>query len=156
MKEIIFKVIWARYASTSEKQDRYYDYASKNDGNILRANYQINKLSLFGDLQLRNVHYKANGAETGMVNDNFNFFNPKAGLNFEINTNNALYFSYARANREPNRTDYENGSPIPELNDFELGLRHAGEKFNANFYMGYKDQLILTGELDDVGAQLEK
>jgi iron complex outermembrane receptor protein len=89
-----------------------------------KANYQIaNKLSLFGDLQLRNVHYKANGAETGMVNDNFNFFNPKAGLNFEINTNNALYFSYARANREPNRTDYENGSPIPEkLNDFELGF----------------------------------
>jgi outer membrane receptor protein involved in Fe transport len=66
----------------------------KNDGNIFaKANYQIaNKLSLFGDLQLRNVHYKANGAETGMVNDNFNFFNPKAGLNFEINTNNALYF----------------------------------------------------------------
>jgi iron complex outermembrane receptor protein len=157
------KVIWARYASTSEKQDRYYDdYASKNDGNIFaKANYQIaNKLSLFGDLQLRNVHYKANGAETGMVNDNFNFFNPKAGLNFEINTNNALYFSYARANREPNRTDYENGSPIPEkLNDFELGLRHAGEKvkFNANFYyMGYKDQLILTGELDDVGAPIRK
>ncbi|MFB0910872.1 MAG: TonB-dependent receptor, partial [Flavobacterium sp.] len=117
-------------------------------------------LSLFGDLQLRNVHYKANGAETGMVNDNFNFFNPKAGLNFEINTNNALYFSYARANREPNRTDYENGSPIPEkLNDFELGLRHASEKvkFNANFYyMGYKDQLILTGELDDVGAPIRK
>jgi iron complex outermembrane receptor protein len=85
------------------------------------------------------VHYKA-GAETGMVNDNFNFFNPKAGLNFEINTN--CVFSYARANREPNRTDYENGSPIPEkLNDFELGLRHAGEKvkFNANFYyMGTK------------------
>jgi iron complex outermembrane receptor protein len=74
------------------------------------ANYQItDKLSLFGDLQLK-MHYKANGAETGMVNDNFNFFNPKAGLNFEINTNNALYFSYARANREPNRTDYENGS----------------------------------------------
>jgi iron complex outermembrane receptor protein len=49
------------------------------------SHYQIaNKLSLFGDLQLRNVHYKANGAETGMVNDNFNFFNPKAGLNFEI------------------------------------------------------------------------
>jgi iron complex outermembrane receptor protein len=60
------------------KQDRYYyDYASKNDGNIFcEANYQIAKLSLFGDL--RNVHYKANGAETGMVNDNFNFFNPKA------------------------------------------------------------------------------
>jgi iron complex outermembrane receptor protein len=157
------KVIWARYASTSEKQDFYYnDYASKNDGNIFaKANYQIaDKLSLFGDLQLRNVHYKANGTEAGMVNDNFNFFNPKAGLNFEINTNNALYFSYARANREPNRTDYENGSPIPEkLNDFELGLRHATQKvkLNANlYYMGYKDQLILTGELDDVGAPIRK
>jgi iron complex outermembrane receptor protein len=70
-----------------------------------------------------------------MVNDNFNFFNPKAGLNFEINTNNALYFPM-QSQPEPNRTDYENGSPIPEkLNDFELGLRHAGEKvkFNANF-----------------------
>jgi iron complex outermembrane receptor protein len=157
------KVIWARYASTSEKQDLYYDdYASKNDGNIFaKANYQIaDKLSLFGDFQLRNVHYKANGTEAGMVNDNFNFFNPKAGLNFEINTNNALYFSYARANREPNRTDYENGSPIPEkLNDFELGLRHATQKvkLNANlYYMGYKDQLILTGELDDVGAPIRK
>jgi iron complex outermembrane receptor protein len=60
------------------------------------------------------------------------------------------------ANREPNRTDYENGSPIPEkLNDFELGLRHASKIPNF-YYMGYKDQLILTGELDDVGAQLEK
>jgi iron complex outermembrane receptor protein len=47
------------------------------------------------------LQYKANGAETGIVNDNFNFFNPKAGLNFETNTNNALYFSYARGNREP-------------------------------------------------------
>jgi iron complex outermembrane receptor protein len=53
------------------------------------------------------MHYKANGAETGMVNDNFNFFNPKAGLNFEINTNNALYFHMPEPT-EPNRTDYEN------------------------------------------------
>jgi iron complex outermembrane receptor protein len=64
------------------------------------------------------------------VNDNFIFFNPKAGLNYEINANNQLYASYARANREPN-TDYENGSPRPEkLNDFELGLRHATAKVN--------------------------
>jgi iron complex outermembrane receptor protein len=157
------KVIWARYASQSELGDRYYDdYAAKTDGNVFaKANYQITeKISLFGDLQLRNVHYKANSPETGMVNDNFNFFNPKAGFNYEINTNNALYFSYARANREPNRTDYENGSPRPEkLNDFELGLRHSSEKvkFNANlYYMGYKDQLILTGALDDVGAPIRK
>jgi iron complex outermembrane receptor protein len=62
-----------------------------------------------------------------LVNANFNFFNPKAGLNFEIDSN-ALYF-LCRANRKPNRTDYENGSPRPEkLNDFELGLRHATAK----------------------------
>jgi iron complex outermembrane receptor protein len=157
------KVIWARFASQSELGDRYYDdAATKTDGNVFaKANYQIaEKLSLFGDLQLRNVHYKANSPETGSVNDNFNFFNPKTGLSFEINDNNQLYASYARANREPNRTDYENGSPRPEkLNDFELGLRHntAKVKLNANvYYMAYKDQLILTGELDDVGAPIRK
>jgi iron complex outermembrane receptor protein len=157
------KVIWARFASQSELGDRYYDdVATKTDGNVFaKANYQIvEKLSLFGDLQLRNVHYKANSPETGLVNDNFNFFNPKAGLSFEINDKNQLYASYARANREPNRTDYENGSPKPEkLTDLEFGLRHntAKVKLNANvYYMAYKDQLILTGELDDVGAPIRK
>jgi iron complex outermembrane receptor protein len=66
-----------------------------------------------------------------------------------------LYFSYAKANREPNRTDYEGGNAKPEkLDDYELGWRYASEKvkFNANiYYMAYKDQLILTGNLDDVG-----
>ena len=157
------KVIWARYASKSELGDRYYDdSAIKTDGNVFaKANYQLTtKWSLFGDLQLRNVNYKAASPETGVVNDNFNFFNPKAGLNFEINDKNQLYASYARANREPNRTDYENGSPRPEkLNDFELGLRHNAARFklNANvYYMAYKDQLILTGELDDVGSPIRK
>jgi iron complex outermembrane receptor protein len=86
-------------------------------------------------------------------------FNPKAGLSFEINDKNQLYASYARANREPNRTDYENGSPRPEkLNDLEFGLRHntAKVKLNANVYYGTQDQLILTGELDDVGAPIRK
>ena len=157
------KIIWARYASKSELDDHYYDdTAIKTDGNVFaKANYQITeKLNLFGDLQLRNVQYKTDGGEAGIVNANFNFFNPKAGLNYEINTNNALYLSYARANREPNRTDYKNGSPRPEkLNDFELGLRHLDSKvkFNANFYyMAYKDQLIVTGALDDVGAPIRE
>ncbi len=152
------KVIWARYASQSELGDHYYDDdATKTDGNIFaKANYQITeKISLFGDLQLRNVHYQADSPETGMVNDNFTFFNPKAGLNYDLNTNNKLYFSYAKANREPNRTDYENGNPKPEkLNDYELGwrLETANIKINTNlYYMAYKDQLILTGKLDDVG-----
>ncbi len=155
------KVIWARYASQSELGDHYYDdFSTKTDGNIFaKANYQFTeKLSFYGDLQYRNVKYKANSIETGVVDDNFNFFNPKAGLNYEINQKSILYFSYARANREPNRTDYEGGNVKPEkLNDFELGWRFNSEKFqlNSNFYyMAYKDQLILTGTLDDVGAPI--
>jgi len=155
------KVIWSRYASQSELGDHYYDdFSTKVDGNIfLKANYQLlEKLSLYGDLQFRTVQYKANSWETGLVDDTFNFFNPKAGLNFEINQKNTLYFSYARANREPNRSDYEGGNVKPEkLNDFELGWRFNSDNFqlNTNFYfMGYKDQLVLTGELNDVGAPM--
>ena len=78
------------------------------------------------------LHYKANSTETGLVDDNFNFFNPKAGVTYELNKMNSLYFSYARANSEPNRTDYENGSPKPEkLNDFELGWRYLSDKIKA-------------------------
>ena len=155
------KVIWARNASQSELGDHYYDdFSTKTDGNIFaKANYQFTeKLSFYGDLQYRNVTYKANSWETGLVDDNFNFFNPKAGLNFEIDQESTLYFSYARANREPNRTDYEGGNVKPEkLNDYELGWRFNSEKFqlSSNFYyMGYKDQLILTGTLDEVGAPI--
>lgn len=155
------KVIWARFASQSELGDHYYDdFATKTDGTVFaKANYQISeKISLFGDLQFRNVHYKANSYDTGVVNDSFNFFNPKAGLNYTVNDKSTLYLSYARANREPNRTDYEGGNAKPEkLNDFELGWRFAGDnvKFNSNvYYMAYKDQLILTGKLDDVGSPI--
>ncbi|WP_281631110.1 TonB-dependent receptor [Flavobacterium luteolum] len=152
------KVIWAQYSDQSALGAHYYDdYSSKTDGNVFaKANYQFTeKLSFYGDLQYRNVKYKANSKETGLVDDNFNFFNPKAGLNYAFNEKNTLYFSYARANREPNRTDYEGGNVKPEkLNDFELGWRFNSEKFQLNsnlYYMGYRDQLILTGRLDDVG-----
>lgn len=152
------KVIWARYASTSELGDHYYDdYGDKTDGNFFaKANYQITKkISLFGDLQYRNVTYKANGVQADLVDDSFDFFNPKAGLNYTINDKNNLYFSYARANREPNRSDYEGGNVSPEkLNDFELGWRFASAKTRLNingYYMLYQDQLVLTGALDDVG-----
>jgi iron complex outermembrane receptor protein len=152
------KVIWARYAGPSELGDRYYeDRATKTDGTAFaKANYQVNdQWSLFGDLQIRNVNYKANSDETGVVNDTFYFFNPKAGLNYTVNSKNNLYFSYARANREPNRTDYESGNVKPEkLNDFELGWRYLSDKMQLNtnfYYMAYQDQLILTGTLDDVG-----
>lgn len=156
-------VIWARFASQSELGDRYYDdFATKTDGNLfVKANFQLSeKVSLYGDLQIRNVHYKANSLETGVVNDNFNFFNPKAGFNYDINSKNTIYFSFARANREPNRDDYTNGNPKPEqLNDFELGWRFSTEKTKLNvtaYYMKYKNQLVLTGALNEVGAPLRE
>lgn len=109
-------------------------------------------------MQIRTVNYKASGVAASEVDDSFFFFNPKAGVTYSINTSNNLYFSYARANREPNRTDYENGNPKPEtMNDFEFGWRVNKEKVNISsnlYYMRYKDQLVLTGELDDVGAPL--
>ncbi len=155
------EVIWARFAGDSEIRDRYYDDDSqKSDFNIYaKANYVLKKKwRLFGDLQYRRVGYSANGEDTGLVDDTFNFFNPKAGITYNLNPKNNLYFSYAVAQREPNRNDYENGNPRPEkLNDFELGWRYLGQKTSINtnvYYMRYKDQLVLTGELNDVGAPL--
>ena len=155
------EIIWARYATNSQIRDRYYeDDSNKTDFNFYtKANYGLNdKWSLFGDLQYRRVGYLANGEETGLVDDTFHFFNPKAGVVFDLNANNNFYFSYAVANREPNRNDYESGSPKPEkLNDFELGWRYVSNAFqlNANaYYMRYRDQLVLTGGLNDVGAPL--
>ena len=157
------EVIWAEYASQSEIRDRYYDGNSrKNDLSIFtKANYRLNdKLSLYGDLQVRNVTFKTVGTTSDLVDfeidKNFTFFNPKAGITYSLNTNNNLYFSYARANREANRTDFESDNNIkPEqLNDFELGWRHKKGNFvfNANaYYMLYNQQLVLSGRMDDVG-----
>ncbi len=157
------EVIWARFASNSEYKDRYYDdSSSKTDFNIYtKANYQLtDQWSLYGDLQYRTVRYKANGEDTGLVDDTFNFFNPKAGLTFDLNRNNNFYFSFAVANREPNRNDYESGNPEPErLYDFELGWRYLSEDVQVNtnlYYMNYKNQLVLTGALNDVGAPLRE
>lgn len=157
------EVIWARFASNSEIRERYYDDSStKTDFNIhTKANYKLDgKWALFADLQYRAVGYQANGEDTGVVDDTFNFFNPKAGVVYDLDQNNNFYFSYAVANREPNRNDYENGNPKPEkLNDFELGWRYFSPKVQVNtnlYYMSYKDQLVLTGELNDVGAPLRK
>ncbi len=152
-------VIWARYSGAMQPEDRYYsDYAVKTDLNFYgKANYQVtSKLNLFGDLQYRTVNYEADGVLADPVDDTFNFWNPKAGVTFTVNEKNNLYFSYARANREPRRDDYENGSYKPEqLNDFELGWRYKSGRNTINvngYYMRYKDQLVLTGALNDVGA----
>jgi iron complex outermembrane receptor protein len=161
------EVIWAQFAGNSEIRDRYYDSKSdKTDINFFgKATYKINKnLSLFGDMQARFIDYKTTGLNSDRlplkVNKTYNFFNPKAGITYTINTANQLYFSYAKANREPSRTDFENGDPRPEkLNDFELGWRLGNDNFQLNsniYFMKYKDQLILTGEIDDVGAPIRE
>ena len=157
------KVIWSRFASQSELGDRYYDDdAIKTDGNVF-AKATVNltkKLSVYADLQYRGVTYEANGAETGLVDDSFSFFNPKGGLTFDLNLKNNFYFSYAKAHREPNRDDYESGRPKPEeLDDFELGWRFSSvaTKININgYFMNYKNQLVLTGALNDVGAPVRE
>lgn len=157
------EVIWAEFASQSEIRDRYYDGNSrKNDLSLFtKATYKLNdKMSLYGDIQVRNVTFKTVGTTSDLVNfeidKNFTFFNPKAGITYDLNSTNSLYFSYARANREANRTDFESNNDIkPEqLNDFELGWRHKKGNFvfNANgYYMLYNQQLVLSGQLDDVG-----
>jgi iron complex outermembrane recepter protein len=157
------EVIWAEFASQSEIRGRYYDGNSiKNDLSLFyKANYRLNdKLSLYGDVQVRNVTYETTGTTSDLVlfevDEDFTFFNPKAGVSYELNAANNFYFSYARANREPNRTDFESNPNIKpeELNDFELGWRHkkGNFSFNANaYYMLYNQQLVLSGRLDDVG-----
>ena len=113
------------------------------------------------DLQFRNVVYKINGFENNpllVVNNNYNFFNPKAGITY-IEGNEKLYLSYAQSNKEPNRDEFEtnkNEAPKPEtLHDFELGYEkkstHSNFSINA-FYMLYKNQLVLTGKINDVYA----
>ena len=160
------EVIWAEFASQSNIRDRYYDgNAKKNDfSTFAKANYRLNnRVQLYGDLQVRNVNYETSGINSNLtrfnVDENYTFFNPKAGITYALNGNNDFYFSYARANREPSRDEFENNPEIePEqLNDFELGWRHrkGNFRFSANGYlMLYNEQLVLTGEINDVGAQL--
>lgn len=160
------EVIWAEFASNSQIRDRYYDGNSKkNDfSTFAKATYRLNeKISLYGDLQLRFVDYKTFGTnsnrEVFMINENYKFFNPKAGITYKLNNKNHLYFSYARANREPSRSDFKNNLNIkPEqLNDFELGWRHTNNKFKINtnaYFMLYNEQLVLTGAISDVGTPI--
>lgn len=160
------EIIWAQYASNSNIRDRYYDgNSNKYDFSVFaKATYKLNdKLSLYGDLQVRKVDYDTSGTNSDNVlfeiDKSYSFFNPKAGLSYNLDDKNNLYFSYARANREANRSDFESDPNIkPEqLNDFELGWRHTSSKFrfNANaYYMLYNEQLVLTGALDNSGAPI--
>lgn len=163
------EIIWARTASQSEINQHYYDnLANKFEASAYaKANYQLKRFNFFVDLQIRNIGYKYNGDDQYYANlipltqnVQFTFFNPKFGLSFDLNSRNNFYASLSVANREPVRDDFIQSSiysrPKPEqLQNLEVGYRfHARKIFvNANYYlMNYKDQLILTGQINDVGA----
>lgn len=156
-------ILWTRAPLDYQyKQQYYFDQSTKNDANVFaKATYTIdNAWVLYGDLQWRNVGYEANGQDTGMVDDSFSFFNPKAGVTYLHNDHNTFYVSYARANREPNRNDYESGNPKPEtMDDIELGWKYSQDNLQLNingYYMYYTNQLVLTGALNDVGAAVRE
>ena len=124
-----------------------------------------NNWETYVDLQSRNVNYKINGfrANPNLTVDNkFHFINPKAGVTYQ-KSNKKIYFSYSSAQKEPNRDDFETSStdaPKPEtLHDFELGMEKKSGKFSwaiNTFYMYYRNQLVLTGEVNDVFAYTRK
>ena len=119
------------------------------------------------DLQYRYVNYRMqdptdswgyNTTGEYVIDDSYNFFNPKFGLNYDINTQHKVYASYAIAHKEPVRNNYEDNQGLPlsaeRLNDLELGYKFLSPRFSAgvNFYwMDYKDQFVLTGALNEIG-----
>lgn len=173
------KVLWVQnYIGTLDPDHDYYrNRATKNDGNIyLKANYELTTgLSAYLDLQYRHISYKINGrndkydwtaATPGMqkltIDEDFGFFNPKAGLSWQIDRNNRLYGSFSVAHKEPTRNNYTDGyfteRPKAErLFDYELGYTYANSWLSAGanlYYMDYKDQLVLTGELNEIGEPM--
>ena len=159
-------VIWAEYASDADYNHQYYwNKAEKLDHNFFaKANYAYsNSTNIYADLQRRRIDYifegkdeDGNTAEQEVV---LSFFNPKVGLFHDLNDNQSLYVSFAVANKEPNRKDFVESTPNsrPEhetLYDTEVGYKISGEKLSLgiNLYqMNYKNQLVLTGAINDVG-----
>ncbi|MGI4749081.1 MAG: TonB-dependent receptor [Janthinobacterium lividum] len=148
-----------------------YEYsrnnAFKTDFNVFgKVNYQLDRLNLYADLQYRHIYYSFLGFDQNLNNvqqtAQLNFFNPKLGLNFQLNSTNNLYASFAVGNHEPNRDDYVNSTPTSRpkaetLYDFEAGYRTQQGAFTGGingFYMLYDNQLVLTGSLNDVGAAI--
>ena len=159
-------IIWAEYASNSFIDQPWYENTGKkSDGNIFgKVNYKINDLiNIYADLQFRTINYKIEGTHDDLrdltQSHQFNFFNPKGGVFLTLNEHNNLYASVAVANREPNRSVYRDADPGQQISperliDFELGyqLNRRIVNLEANFYyMDYQDQLVLTGQINNVG-----
>lgn len=161
------EVIWARYASNSDIGKRYYsNNAFKNDNNVyVKSTVTLAKgLSAFLDVQYRNVYYSFLGFDSTLTSAQqsvtYDFFNPKFGINYNVNDKIRVYASFAMANKEPNRDDFVNSSnksrpKYESLNDLEIGASYASKDVFAeiNLYnMDYTNQLVLNGQVNDVGA----
>ena len=163
------EVIWARFAADGEIRDRYYDNeAQKTEfSNYLKASYRLDQLSFSADLQFRHVNYSFLGIDdvSGQLLDlkqnvQFNFFNPKVGVNYSINSRQFISATFGIANREPVRKDFrestaENHPKAENMRDLEIGYAYNYKKLaiNTNIYwMDYTNQLILTGQINDVGG----
>lgn len=161
------KIIWSEYASNGSIRHRWYDNdGDKTDFNVYaKVNYLLfNKLNTYIDLQYRNINYSIDGIDDDLrditQSHTFNFFNPKFGLFYQINELNSSHLTFGIANREPNRNNYTDADPdkaLPTaetLYNVELGyeLKTTKMQFSSNiYYMNYKDQLVLTGQINDVG-----
>jgi len=164
------EVIWATYSSNLNLGDKYYlNDATKKDFNVYaKGDYKLDNLSFFGDIQYRNVNYIQRGAnrDLGILDQivNYNFFNPKLGFSLSFDNNSNIYASVAMANKEPVRRDFTDSSPesrpSPErLTDVELGYRISSSKFNVGingYGMFYKDQLVVTGQINDIGSAVRE
>lgn len=162
------EIIWAKVSPVPAEYRYYFNQGDKRDFNIFtKATFSFtDRVSGYLDLQYRKVDYSANGLENKQfdihVNETFNFFNPKAGVVVSLNDQDQLYASYSLANREPVRSDFIDApagkKPVHEkLHNIELGYKYIQDRLQLKvnyFLMLYRDQLVLTGELNDVGANL--
>ena len=164
------RVIWARNAGNSEMDHEWYRGTGlKKDFNLFaKYSYELaENLNLFADFQYRKIDYSIDGIDDDLrnltQNHHFEFFNPKVGLFYKLTDRQDVYANFARANREPNRDNYVDADPAGKqptyetLNDFELGYKYNTPRlaFGANaYFMSYQNQLILTGEINDVGAPI--
>ncbi len=163
------EIIWARHAGNTNIRHRYYDNrALKTDmNNFLKAEVMLTeKILAYADMQVRQVGYHAGGIDNNMldirIDTSFLFLNPKGGFSFLPGKNSRLYASLSVGNREPVRSDFidrpDTAQPKHEtLFDYEFGFDWKIKKLTLQtnvFYMDYFNQLILTGELNDVGASI--
>lgn len=165
------ELVWAQYASNSEIYQRYYSNDSRKSelSSYAKAVYKQDRFDVYTDLQFRHVDYSFIGKElvNGMPVDvtqavQFNFFNPKVGGSFKINPNQTLFLNAGISHREPVRADFiestaQNRPTFETLQDVEFGHQMNTSRMSLTtnvYFMNYQNQLLLTGEINDVGAYI--